>query len=81
MTIEQVQQTISNWINSCETHEQLNLCRDAIERFIVERFKNHVTALVMSVVLDELDKEIVNKRALICTPLLSGQLVFESGVY
>lgn len=47
-------ETLANWINSCKHYEQLNLCRDAIEKFVRERFKNHVTMREMAINEDHL---------------------------
>ena len=41
MTLEETEETIKNWISTCTSEVQLNLCRDAIDQFVFHRFKNH----------------------------------------
>lgn len=40
-------ETILRWIASCENEEQLNMCREAIEHFIMIRFKHYVDRKVL----------------------------------
>lgn len=54
MDFIQTVETIKIWIASCKQQEQLNLCRDVIDRFVTMRFKNHVTPATMATEADKL---------------------------
>jgi hypothetical protein len=69
MTIEQTAEAITNWINSCQTSEQLNLCKDVRDKYIKKRFINHVTPLVLATVLNDIDTAIEDRTAVLCTYL------------
>lgn len=38
MDLKTTKETILKWITSCETLEQMSLCSDAIDFFIIDRF-------------------------------------------
>lgn len=42
MNLAQHTETILRWVASCENEQQLNMCRDAVEVFIMNRFKHYV---------------------------------------
>lgn len=62
MTFLETVDTIDNWVNSCETEAQLSMCRDAIDRFITERYRNHVVPSVMANALNKLENTIHKKE-------------------
>lgn len=39
MNLTDTAQTVSNWIQSCTNAEQLDLCKDAVQNFITDRFR------------------------------------------
>lgn len=46
--------TILKWINSCDTLEQMHLCSDAVDFFIIDRFAAKVDVMVFSQAIYEL---------------------------
>ncbi|HLA52957.1 MAG TPA: hypothetical protein VK618_06620 [Flavitalea sp.] len=62
MTFEATISTILKWIDSCETTEQLNLCNDAIDVFMISRFRHHIEPFRMSLAESKLLGAFMDKR-------------------
>lgn len=39
MDLQKTKEVIMGWVNSCKTSEQIDLCHDSINEFIVRRFE------------------------------------------
>ena len=58
-------ETVALWINSCNNQWQLNLCLDAVDKFVYERFKNHVPINEMQEQQGRLLMQIADKERVI----------------
>lgn len=78
MDFTTTKETILKWIVSCSTLEQIGLCCDAIDQFILERFNGKVSIEELSKAIFELHEamierevEIVSKNVVILPALLT----------
>lgn len=62
MTITDHVEIITKWIASCDRPEQLKLCKEVIEQFIVERFKETESSLVILGATNVLSETIKEKE-------------------
>lgn len=78
MDFKTTTETILKWINSCDTLEQMSLCSEAIDTFVIDRFtgKIDVEELANGVyelheAMSEREVEIVSKNVVILPSLLT----------
>ena len=62
MDLNETGETLSNWIKSCTNELQLHMCMDAIDKFIVDRFKNHVSPGLLAQTQSKLHHDIDIKK-------------------
>lgn len=74
LNIEETKITILKWISKCTNQEQLSLCREIIDNFVVKRFKHYVPFKDLAVALAELDNAIEEQR----TKIICGMLELET---
>ena len=67
MTLQSTAETIAVWIGSCEKECQLNLCQDAIDKFIQDRYKNHSVPSELVMIISDLSGLINDQRTRIQT--------------
>ncbi len=65
MTLQETQEIITRWINSCETSEQLELILEVIDKFIFERFAGLVTVFDMDLARSELNSEWLDRKLIV----------------
>jgi hypothetical protein len=65
MTLFETAETIKGWVKSCNKAEQLELCNDAIEEFIIERFVGQADSLEITQVVHGLRQSIVEQGLII----------------
>lgn len=69
MNLQETKSVIMGWVLSCETTEQIDLCHDAINEFIVKRFKDEPG-------MKEAETELRN-----ATTTTHTQIIMKSGVW
>lgn len=65
MTLQQTAETIAVWVGSCVKECQLNLCMDAIDKFIYERYKNHAIPFEFTMIHSDLLNLVNEQRRII----------------
>jgi hypothetical protein len=71
MTLLETAATIKGWIESCNKVEQLEMCKDVVEEFIIRRFQPDLDlpvvgqALTLTETVYELKQSIKDQRLLI----------------
>jgi hypothetical protein len=65
LNIEQTKDFLLKCISSCDTHEQLNLCREMVDQFIIKRFKHYTTFEVFMNIKAQLDECIYDQMKMI----------------
>ena len=51
--------TLTRWINSCQLQEQVDMCRNAIQCLVDEKFREHIDAFDLTVARTELNELIL----------------------
>lgn len=64
-TLAETVQLITACIRSSETQPQLSTCREMIDSFITQRYKHYESAMDITMALDNLDKEIEDRKVYI----------------
>lgn len=62
MDFQTTKETIIRWIYSCETLEQMQLCSDAIDMFIIDRFAGKVEVMEFSEAVCELHEAMADRE-------------------
>lgn len=70
-SIEVTKQLILKAVSASGTEEELGLCKEIIERFVLRRFKHYANSKDLCLALNEMDSAIEEQR----TKILTG--VFE----
>jgi hypothetical protein len=78
LNLEETKHFLKGCIRSCETSEQLNICREIIDQFIVKRFKHYAKFMELSVVLNELDEAISDQKSKIVINVYSENSILET---
>jgi hypothetical protein len=62
LNLKQTTDLIIKWIRSCDTAEQLNMCKDIRDEYIRDRFKHHCEYLELTDALSEVDHSIEEQK-------------------
>lgn len=65
MEIFTYRDTIENWIRSSKTIEQLRICNQAVEHFILQRFSQKESAAIVAETISYLANEILHQEKLL----------------
>ena len=64
MDIQQQKEILLRWIRSCQTSEQLDLCRRMVTEFVVNRFSDKIEWHEMDLIKGELSDAIIEQRVI-----------------